>query len=713
MPKYEQDQSYKMSEEFIRILDNSAIAGSSIRDSLPDLLQDQDGTQRLPHIEEVICHLKLLRAFQALKDEVISEKSIDVDKNWKVFLANASKRFIAFVCSLKLSGTNQENHKNSVSSSYLPPLDVCIIWYSILMSPGDFYDTFKRLFEAFMKVPFPLTAIAEAIDNKNFAYQPSLVHIQQYLDLMSLYDYNEPNKDIYHLSKSNILQSVSIRCPSCDEILVENVKLSTDNDSGFLDDGFTIKKLTTSKCTCKYGSTITHADLIKQKFVRDLKSGQFCGLFKGILETSYQLVDMESVEEQLCQKISESIQGINIEELTFAELRDVLNRGCMKYVVMNTLKKKAHRKESFEDLISMIMDTYYEMRLIYLTMPKSSVDDSFYIDFVDHVLAQSNFVRKINQLDWLHSPFIKEILRDSCRRYSNWLKLGNSSQTPADSTLVSRGRKILVPTLDIDLIWRSHNLAIYFYLDGAFEGSGTLINVIEKPEQAELDITFTETGLRYKQKYSEEYSICFCNLCVSVRSKVIPKYESWAEGNKSNTIVIRDPPEYPKPESPLDSPPDYGNSTKLDLPPDYGKSTDESSDSGTDYQTEYTETESEHQEDLSNKDQPEILPDYRSRSQLTPSLAFPPEYLNVADAEGPPDYDKELRQQELPPNYTAIPLFAISESYPYYCANESGAPKMSDSIIIGGCSCRGDRGCGGGKSVRYGKLKTLDNIQLQ
>jgi hypothetical protein len=697
-----------MSEEFIKILDNLTIAGCSARGSLPDLLPDQSGILRLPYIEEVICHLKLLRAFQALKDEVVNEKSIDVDRSWNEFLVNASRRFIAFVCSLKLRIKTQENHKILVSLSYLPPLDVCLVWYSILMSPGDFYDTFKRLSERFMKVPFPLTAIAEAIDNKNFVYQPSFARIQQYLDLVSLYTYNEPINDVYFLSKPNISLSVSIRCPLCDEILVENVKLFTDSDSGFLDNGFTIKKSESSECTCKIGSTITHSELVKQKFLRDLQSGHLCGLFKAILKTNYQPVDIVSVEEQLCQKISDNIQGIDIEELSFAELRDVLNRECMKYVVMNTLKKKAHHKENFEDLISVIMDTYSEMRLIYLTMPKSSVDDSFYIDFLDHVLAQSNFLRKTNQLDWLHSPFVKEILRESCRRYSNWLKLGTSCQKLADTTLGSRDRKILVPTLDIDLIWRSHNLAFYSYLSGTIEGSGTLIDVIEKPEQAELDITFTETGLRYKQKYNEEYSICFCNLCVSVRSKVIPKYESWAEGNKSSTIVINDPPEYPK----QDSPPDYGNSTKLDLPPGYGKSSDESSDSGTKYQTEYTETDSEYREDLSHKDQPEILPDYRSRSQVTTSLAFPPEYLNVAESDGPPDYDKELRQQELPPNYTAVPLFAISESYPYYCANESGVPKMSDSIIIGGCSCRGDRGCGGGKSVRYGKLKTFDSIQL-
>lgn len=68
--------------------------------------QKNISNKQYPTVEEVRCHLKILKAFQLLNDQVVLDHELG-EKSWTIFIANASKRFIIFVSSLKESFGNQ------------------------------------------------------------------------------------------------------------------------------------------------------------------------------------------------------------------------------------------------------------------------------------------------------------------------------------------------------------------------------------------------------------------------------------------------------------------------------------------------------------------------------------------------------------------------------------------------------------------------------
>lgn len=644
--------------------------------------------KQVPKVEEVKCHLKILKAFQVLNDQVVLDHELG-EKSWSVFIANATRRFIIFASSLKESFGNDLSAK--LMNRIVPPLDICLIWYSSCLNPGHFYDNFARLkFPAFLEMPFPVKSIAQAIDDVTFNFEPSSSEKEQYLQLISPYYFEEPKH--YTAYQNHIKNEVNIRCPICLELLAKDIPLLNQYDFGFLKDSFQLV-FNLDNCKCPFSKTINHEELAKRKLFRDLQSGELCGFYKGILDSNLSQAELKSAKQQTIQEITMAIEesGIPLLDLSFDKLLNISRKKSMKYTVMSTLKKKTTLQQHIQDLVESIIKTYSKMKLLYLTISKSIPEDDFDLNFIKCSLNLQPYIKKMNQINWLHSPFLEEILSESCIRYSRWFQLA------INVGILPNSRKMLTPTLDIDLIWRTDNLLSC----STFEDNGynILLDAFDEPEHVELDIALTETALRYKQKYQEEYQLCFCNLCVSVRNQQIQKYESWVEQSKSKDSVIRAPPVYQN--NGKDAPPDYGNSTKADLPPDYGNAKIPTSTSSSYSSSSECEILTEVGESKSTT-QLESLPGY-VKALAQPS---PPDYGNIAPLTELPDYDRESSQRELPPNYTANALFAVSETFPYYCTNPSSTlatSGASEDNVIGACVCRGDRGCGGGKSVRTAK----------
>lgn len=643
-----------------------------------------------PKVEDVVHHLIILKAFQVLKELVISGHELG-DSIWTIYVANATRRFIMFVSSLKESFGDDLTPISM--EKMIPPLDICLIWYSACLNPSTFYDNFVRFqFLSFLQTPFPLKSISKAINTTTFKYEPSTTQKDLYLHLISPYFFDEPNRLHYTVYKNHIKNQVNIRCPICTEILVKDVVLINEEKWGFLNDGFKITS-NLNNCKCNFNNTINHEELAKRKLYKDLQSGEICGVYKSILDSNLSQTQLNAAKQNAKNEIILAIEesGKRLLDLSFDQLLAILRKRSMKYIVMNTLKKKDTFQQHIQELVETIIKTYSEMKLIYLTNTKSLPEDDLDLNFVDCALNLNDFNKKMNQLNWLQSPFLKEILSESCIRYGRWIEIATNFIDPNKIGNLTNSKKMLTPTLDIDLIWRTNLLISYSSSQILFKGYNVFLDTCEDPEQVELDIVLTETALRYKQKYRQDYQLCFCNLCVSVRNRKIEKYESWVEQSKSKDSVIRAPPVYQNSTN-KDSPPDYGNSTKSDLPPDYGNSKSASS----------SETELIIDIEIDTI-QVETLPDYdKSLAQTSP-----PDYGNITSGSELPDYERDSTQRELPPNYTANPLFTISETFPYYCTNPTSTLttiEANEDNVIGACLCRGDRGCGGGKSVRTAKL---------
>ncbi|KAK6887433.1 Glycine-rich domain-containing protein 1, partial [Candida tropicalis] len=166
----------------------------------------------------------------------------------------------------------------------------------------------------------------------------------------------------------------------------------------------------------------------------------------------------------------------------------------------------------------LILGGYYKFNVISFTVPNSIQIGE---DLVDCVIRQGSFVEKMNKLNWLNSPLRNEGLSESLVRYRRFFEL------LTEKTL----NRMLVPTLDIDFMWHTHQLSLYGYIrDCKSSPCQRVIDHNDKVGQKPLDDGFAFTSKLYKLKFKEEYSVCFCNYCVakraSKRSKISRAFKS-------------------------------------------------------------------------------------------------------------------------------------------------------------------------------------------
>lgn len=185
--------------------------------------------------------------------------------------------------------------------------------------------------------------------------------------------------------------------------------------------------------------------------------------------------------------------------------------------ILKSLNAK-HRRELVRQRI--LLRNYLQYNLISLTV-RGGVQVGE--DLVGCVLRQERFVEKMNKLDWLHSPLVFKSLQEAVLRYSRFFEM------LTDANL----RQMLVPTLDIDLAWHTHQLTMYGYFrDCRGSAVHTVIDHDDKVDEGRLDDGFSFTAKRYKQLYKEEYSVCFCLYCTSKRSDSLRKFSQFFKTKK-------------------------------------------------------------------------------------------------------------------------------------------------------------------------------------
>lgn len=120
------------------------------------------------------------------------------------------------------------------------------------------------------------------------------------------------------------------------------------------------------------------------------------------------------------------------------------------------------------------------------------------------VIRQANFIEKMHGLDWLHSPAVANTMGRSILRYQRFLEI------------MGTGKRMVVPTLDIDLAWHTHQLSPRSYYLYTVNTNGMFVNHDDKIGETKLSQAFRYTASRYESKYNEPYSECLCWYCEGV-----------------------------------------------------------------------------------------------------------------------------------------------------------------------------------------------------
>ncbi|KAK2612774.1 hypothetical protein QQS21_001226 [Conoideocrella luteorostrata] len=136
-------------------------------------------------------------------------------------------------------------------------------------------------------------------------------------------------------------------------------------------------------------------------------------------------------------------------------------------------------------------------------------DNHLAIQLRDAVVRQSAFVDKMNARMWIRSPALEGTLRRGINRYDKFLAL-----------LRMYPRQTIVPTLDIDLVWHTHQCAPAAYVKGTKAIVGRFINHDDTIVKERLSGGFDVSRTYFRVHFGTEYRVCGCWDCEALLSEV-------------------------------------------------------------------------------------------------------------------------------------------------------------------------------------------------
>ncbi|CAN3373549.1 hypothetical protein DIURU_000640 [Diutina rugosa] len=511
---------------------------------------EDDLATNFPRVPEVVCHLKLLRAFAVYKERILEgETGNDATKKWQVFITVAVRRFIIWISGLKsyLKPENvmarqckkqvkkrekadaspnvdlarshsrtkpvaeppeaasvpeiiSEHRLFSVGSTkhipfinafgdHLPPLDVAMVWHAFLLTPRSFYDTFlHHSFLFFANYPFPLLALTQRISDTDFAYRPEEYYVERFQDILERVGYiREP----YSIDEFSVdVVHFDVFCPQCHMKIVNQVPATTKSGIGYTDAGFAV---TAMPCQCSFSLDLDHDEIRKRQLHADAVSkSTLPGVFKYFSKVLTSSLPSAIEPMQWDAKLKQMITG---------QLTPKVSKLDFIKMLRHIQSEVNHRQ------LSKVLKLYPMMNLISATVPGDVV---VWEDLVGAIFRHERFMDTINGLDLLCADDIAEFAAESISRYKRFFHLA----VHAD------GGTLLVPTLDIDLVWHTHQLSHYYYVrDCLRSGRRVVVDHDDKVDQGRLDTQYGHTARVYFNQFKEEYSECRCNYCTHKRSR--------------------------------------------------------------------------------------------------------------------------------------------------------------------------------------------------
>jgi hypothetical protein len=149
-----------------------------------------------------------------------------------------------------------------------------------------------------------------------------------------------------------------------------------------------------------------------------------------------------------------------------------------------------------------LIQEYREMASANFTYRNHSLD----FDLVAAVHRQARFAEKMSQFNWLQSPTVASTLRYAIDRYGKFF------------FLIANFPGMTVPTLDVDLVWHTHQLSPARYM--AFSkatANGRFIDHNDRVKEEELHTGFQQVQDLYREQFAEDYLLCHSWYCEAGR----------------------------------------------------------------------------------------------------------------------------------------------------------------------------------------------------
>ncbi|PNY25853.1 Glycine-rich domain-containing protein 2 [Tolypocladium capitatum] len=125
----------------------------------------------------------------------------------------------------------------------------------------------------------------------------------------------------------------------------------------------------------------------------------------------------------------------------------------------------------------------------------------------DAVGRQADFVDKMNAHLWIRSPALEGTIRRGVDRYGKFLELLRLY----DGTTI-------VPTLDVDLVWHTHQCAAAWYARGTRALVGRFVNHDDTIAEEQLGTGFEASQRLFQVHFGRQYRVCGCWDCEALLS---------------------------------------------------------------------------------------------------------------------------------------------------------------------------------------------------
>lgn len=444
-------------------------------------------------VSELQAHLRLLGAFHKLKVDVESQEegiaATNKDLAWVVFVNKAVVSFFDWTFS-KWNST-----KLPLESTIMPPLPVMMVWHTYLLNPRHYYEDSQRISSYYSEnlttlEEFPLELAASLIDDETLeAYSPSEERRKTFEDrTYSAYD-------IHLVTHAD--EGLSLPCPFCDH-LNPLVTWIADGDRGFAQPKFE------HKCEgCN--QTFNKGNIGVGRFVEEFmmkKEGTPVYFPETYLRAREGTVDTQAADARY-SKLFKQLDT----QWTEMSLRTPLEKMEQKRQIANTLQWDP-------EVLCDVMHTSAQPRiplnknarvkLLHRIANAYSHAGYASLDLVAAMLRQGTFIDKMVHMGWTrpgrweHADTLAPLVR-SVARYHAFL----------DLTYVN-GWSLLVPTLDIDLSWHTHQLKGRSYREDTLRILGRILNHDDSIDAGVISSRYDQTAKLWRERFGVPYSVCGC-----------------------------------------------------------------------------------------------------------------------------------------------------------------------------------------------------------
>ncbi|KAG8905515.1 hypothetical protein FRB99_008774 [Tulasnella sp. 403] len=426
---------------------------------------------------ELQAHLVLLGAFHRLRSEVGEQRSangfpLTSVEMWAIFLQRAVHRFQLWAQWMNWNEESTERGLGYLAFDECPPLDVMMVWHTYMLNPRTYYEDCLRMNRGLLKIgSFPLGRMATTIDSKTLLPYPPEESRATLFSSFTGESFDPP-------LQTTLEDVVTLQCPVCSALTA--APWITREGTGYAQRKFAA---TCSARPC--GRSFDRETLGVRKFYEDME--------KCMAEPDKYFLANTLVDHFTGTPVRRDSQSFNT--LIFR------SEAHKNLVPMRPGYAGMRFGWGLEDVGTFLRASSIPSAALNLIQSAYCHPGPFSMDLASAVLRQMNFIEKMVGFGWTESGRFDEdnvTLTRCVVRYHAFLDLINA--TPG---------KFVVPTLDIDLAWHTHQLRCLSYRK-LLEIIGTIPDHDDKVSQDTLSSSYDYTAEIWKRRFGVPYSVCGC-----------------------------------------------------------------------------------------------------------------------------------------------------------------------------------------------------------